>query len=356
MDVDKRLLPADKRKPKPTDENALGFGNIFSDHILKIDYTPAQGWHNARIEPYGPLSLDPAAMVLHYGQEVFEGMKAYISTSGEACMFRAVNNYERMLNSARRLCIPDFPVNDFADATYELIRVDRKWIPQKEGTSLYVRPTIIAVDPHLGVRSSHDYLFYVIAGPVGAYYPEGFNPVKIYVEENYVRASRGGLGYCKTSANYAASLLAAEEAHAKGFTQVLWLDGYDKQTIEEVGTMNIFFVIDNTVITPPLNGSILPGVTRDSVLTLCRHWNMKVEERNITVDEMLQAQKAGHLNEMFGTGTAAVISPVGELVYRDQRIIVSNGRTGPISLKLYEELVSIQLGKKPDPFGWVVKL
>jgi branched-chain amino acid aminotransferase len=295
-------------------------------------------------------------MILHYGQEVFEGMKAYIGVSGDICMFRPEQNFERMLESAHRLCIPSFSVDDFAAATFELVRVDSAWIPKKEGTSLYVRPNIIAVDPHLGVRPSHNYLFYVMTGPVGAYYPEGFNPVKIYVEEKYVRAAKGGLGQAKTLSNYASSLLAAEEAHEKGFTQVLWLDASDKQSIEEVGTMNIFFVIDQKIITPPLNGSILPGVTRDSVLALCRHWNMVVEERDITIDEVLKAQKAGHLNEMFGTGTAAVISPVGELVYRDSKIIINKGQTGPISAKLYDELVGIQLGKKPDVFGWVAKV
>jgi branched-chain amino acid aminotransferase len=356
MEVEKRLLSAEQRKPRPTDENALGFGNIFSDHILKVDYTPANGWHKARIEPYGPLILDPAAMVLHYGQEVFEGMKAYIGADGDICMFRPEQNFGRMLESAHRLCIPGFSVDDFVAATCELIRVDSAGIPKKEGTSLYVRPNIIAVDPHLGVRPSHNYLFYVMTGPVGAYYPEGFNPVKIYVEENYVRAAKGGLGQAKTLSNYASSLLAAEEAHEKGCTQVLWLDASDKQSIEEVGTMNIFFVIDHKIVTPPLNGSILPGVTRDSVLVLCRHWGLTVEERDITIGEVVKAEKAGNLNEMFGTGTAAVISPVGELVYRDREITINDGRTGPISARLYEELVGIQLGKKPDPFGWVTKL
>ena len=355
MEVEKRLLPPNERKAKPSDDS-LGFGDDFTDHMLKINYNPQKGWHNARIEPYGPLCLDPAAMVLHYGQEVFEGMKAYISASGKPCMFRPQKNYERMLTSARRLRIPDYSVQEFLDATLEFIRTEKDWIPKKEGTSLYIRPTIIATDPHLGVRSSYEYLFYVITGPVGAYYPEGFNPVKIYVEERYVRAARGGLGESKTSANYAASLLAAEEAHDKGFTQVLWLDGYDKQTIEEVGTMNIFFVIDNEVVTPPLTGSILPGITRDSVLTLARHWNMKVAERDTTIDELIAARKSGKLNEIFGTGTAAVVSPVGELVYRDQKYVIGDGKAGPIALKLYDELVGIQLGKRPDPFGWVVNL
>ncbi len=356
MEINKQLLPEDKRKKKPTDENALGFGTLFTDHILKINYNPQQKWHNARIEPYGPLELDPACMMLHYGQQVFEGMKAYIGPKGEACMFRPKTNFTRMLSSAQRLCIADFPVEDFMEATFEFIRTEKAWIPRTPGTSLYVRPIIIATDVHIGVSPSKTYLFYVIAGPVGAYYPEGFNPVKIYVEQKYIRAAPGGLGETKTVANYAASLLAQEEAHRKGFTQVLWLDVRDKQSIEEVGTMNIFFVVGDEVVTPALNNSILPGVTRDSVLTLCRHWNMKVSERKITIDELAEAHKKGELKEAFGTGTAAIISPVGEISFNGAKMIVNDGKTGALSQKLYDEIVGIQMGQRPDPFNWVAKL
>jgi branched-chain amino acid aminotransferase len=354
MQVEKRLLPPDKLKSKPTDESKLGFGTIFSDHMLRIDYKPGKGWHNARIEAYGPIALDPAAMVLHYGQEVFEGMKAYIGKTGEACMFRPAVMYERMLASSRRLCIPDFSVDEFLAATYDLIKIEKGWIPKTPGTSLYVRPNLIAVDPYVGVRPSMDYLFYVIVGPVGAYYPEGFNPVKIFVEEKYIRAAPGGLGEAKTGANYAASLLAAEEAKHKGYTQVLWLDARSKKAIEEVGTMNIFFKIRGAVVTPELSGAILPGVTRDSILQLCRHWNIQVEERTVTIDEVLKAHDDGVLEEVFGTGTAAIISPVGEMAYRNKQYKIADGKTGPLSQKLYDEIVGIQLGQRPDPFGWVV--
>lgn len=356
MKLSKEILPEGKRKKKPTDENALGFGLTYTDHILKIDYSLLEKWHNARIEPYAMLQLDPACMMLHYGQQIFEGMKAYIGSKGEISMFRPEKNFERLQASAKRLCIPEFPVKDFMEATFELIRQEKGWIPKTPGTSLYVRPIIIATDAHVGVRPSHNYLYYVILSPVGAYYPEGFNPVKIYVEQKYVRAAPGGLGEAKTAANYAASLLAQEEAHHKGYTQVLWLDVRDNKTIEEVGTMNIFFVIGDEIVTPALNGAILPGVTRDSVLQLCRSWNMKVSERHIQIDEILEAYKKGELKEAFGTGTAAIISPVGEISTNDGKIILNNGKTGPVSQKLYDEIVGIQYGMRPDPFGWVTKL
>ena len=356
MEITKQLLPADKRKAKPQDESKLGFGTIFTDHMLRIDYNREKKWHNARIESYGPLILDPAAMVLHYGQEVFEGMKAYTGVDGGNYMFRPQVNFERMLISSKRMCIPEFSPEDFLQATVELIRTERAWIPKTPGTSLYVRPNLIAIDPYVGVRPSYTYLFYVILSPVGAYYPEGFNPVKIYVEEQYIRAAPGGLGEAKTSANYAASLRAQEEAHSKGYTQVLWLDANDKKTIEEVGTMNIFFVIGDEVITPALNGVILPGVTRDSVLQLCRHWGMKVTEGKINIDQVAQAHASGQLREVFGSGTAAVISPVGEVAYQGKKMTIADGKTGPIAQKLYDEIVGIKYGQRPDPFNWLLKI
>jgi branched-chain amino acid aminotransferase len=356
MELNKNLQEQHLLKSKPEDESALGFGQLFSDHMLKVDFTNEQGWHNSRVTPYENLVLDPAALVLHYGQEVFEGLKAYRGVDGGIYMFRPLANIERMNRSCARLCIPEMPAQEILDHMFELIRVDQEWVPALEGTSLYIRPTVIATEACLGVKVSSEYLFYIITGPVGAYYPEGFNPVKIYVEENYVRAAIGGVGEAKTMGNYAASLLAAEEAHAKGFTQVMWLDACDKKSIEEVGTMNMFFVIDDEVVTSPLTGSILPGITRESVLTLCNHWGLKVTERKVTIDEVVAAQKDGILQEAFGTGTAAVVSPVGSIHYQGTDYEVGGGQTGQLSLRLYDEITGIQLGKKEDPFGWVVKV
>ena len=356
MQITKTLASADQRKPKPQDETQLGFGRIFTDHLVRMDYNRDQGWHNPRIEPYANLSLDPAALVLHYAQEVFEGLKAYRAQGGGICMFRPQANVARMNASCRRVCIPEMPEDLVLEMLYELVRVEKDWVPSVPGTSLYVRPTVIATEACLGVKVSGEYIFYTIVGPVGAYYPEGFNPVSIYVEEKYVRAVAGGLGQAKTGANYVASLLAAEEAHAKGFTQVLWLDACDRKTIEEVGTMNMFFKIDGKVITAPLGGTILPGVTRDSVLALCKQWNVPTEQRRLTIDEVLDAQKSGRLQEAFGTGTAAVISPVGSISFKGETFTVGNGGTGELSQKLYDQLTGIQLGTQPDPFGWVVKV
>ncbi|MBI4798966.1 MAG: branched-chain amino acid aminotransferase [Desulfarculus sp.] len=356
MQPSKNLLPPDQCKPKPADENSLGFGRIFSDHMFRWDYKTGAGWHNPRVEPYGPIALDPAALVLHYNQEVFEGLKAYRGANGGIYMFRPRANLERLNRSSRRMCIPEVPVDQALEYLLEFIRVEQEWIPRAAGTSLYVRPTIIATEAALGVKVSGEYLFFIIVGPVGAYYPEGFSPVKIYVEENYVRAARGGTGEAKTSGNYAASLLAAEQAHAKGYTQVLWLDACDKETIEEVGTSNIFFVIGDEVITAPLGGTILPGVTRDSVIQLCRHWGLTVNERRLTIGEVIAAQKSGALKESFGTGTAAVVSPVGSIAYQGQEYQVAQGGTGALTKRLYDEIVGIQLGTRPDPFGWVVKV
>lgn len=356
MELVKDLLHVDDRKPKPVDHGTLGFGRILSDHMFLMNYDEGQGWHSPRIKAYGPISLDPAALVLHYGQEVFEGLKAYISADGCVHMFRPSANIQRMNNSCKRLCIPELPQERVLEYMYELVRVERDWIPNSSGTSMYVRPTVIATDPFLGVAVGQQYLFYIIVGPVGAYYPEGFNPIKIYVEEKYVRAVAGGVGHVKTSGNYAASLLAAQEAHAKGFTQVLWLDACERKYVEEVGTMNIFFVIGDEVITPPLGGSILPGVTRDSVIQVCKHWGLNINERRISIDEVIEAQKSGQLKECFGTGTAAVISPVGSIHYTGQDYTVADGQTGELSQKLYDEITGIQLGAKPDPFGWVVEV
>jgi branched-chain amino acid aminotransferase len=347
---------ATKKKEKPTDESKLGFGQIFTDHILLMDYDTIHGWHNGRIEPYGYLKLDPAAACLHYGQEIFEGLKAYYGKGGGIYLFRAVENFKRFNHSAKRVCMPELDVDLAMEALKKLILIDREWIPKTRGTSLYIRPTMIATDPFLGVRPANRYLFYIIIGPVGSYYPEGLNPVKIYVEDRYVRAVPGGTGEAKTAGNYAASLLAAEEAKEKGFTQVLWLDGCEKMWVEEVGTMNMFFVIDDEVITAPLTGSILGGITRDSVIKIVRDWDLKMKERLVSIDEVAAAATSGQLKEAFGTGTAAVISPVGQITYKGKDYVITGGKMGELSQKLYNEIVAIQYAEKPDPYGWTEKI
>ncbi|HDZ89149.1 MAG TPA: branched-chain amino acid aminotransferase [Deltaproteobacteria bacterium] len=356
MEIRVTQVAQDRMKPKPADESQLGFGEILTDHMFKMDWETGKGWINPRVEPYGPIPIDPAAMVLHYGQEVFEGLKAYTSQDGGIYLFRPQENFKRINRSAARLCMPQVDVDLAMAGMKELILLDREWVPKTDGTSLYIRPTMIATEPHLGVRPSNTYLFYIIIGPVGAYYKEGLNPVKIYVEDFYVRAAIGGTGEAKTSGNYAASLLAAEEAKKKGFTQVLWLDAKEKKYVEEVGTMNMFFVIEDEVITAPLNGSILPGVTRDSVIRIVREWGMRLSERSLTIDEVIEAARDGRLREAFGTGTAAVISPVGQITYKDEDYIVGGGRMGELSQKLYDEIVAIQYGHNPDPYGWVERI
>lgn len=346
----------DSPKPKP-DWNNLGFGNYYTDHMFMLDYTLGKGWHDPRIIPYAPLVLDPATMVLHYGQATFEGLKAYKASDGRVLLFRPYDNARRMNNSNERLCIPTLDPDFFVKAVRSLIEIEKDWIPEAEGTSLYIRPFIIATDPHLGVHPSHTYKFMIILSPVGAYYPEGINPVKIYVEQKYVRAVRGGLGYTKTPANYAASLKAQEEAEQKGYTQVLWLDGIEKKYVDEVGTMNVAFKIDGELVTPSLEeGNLLPGITRDSTLKLVKDWGIKVTERKITIDEIYEAHAAGKLEEAFGTGTAAVISPVGELNWNGNVISINNGKTGELATRIYETVTGIQWGKLPDPYGWIVEV
>lgn len=344
---------AETLKPKP-DQTKLGFGTIFTDYMFNMDYSPDRGWHAPRIEPYAPLSLDPATMFLHYAQGVFEGLKAYRTDSGDLQLFRPQENMKRLNRSCRRLCIPKFDETFALDAMKQLIGMEQEWVPSQPETSLYVRPTIIATDPFLGVRASHTYRFFIILSPVGAYYPEGFNPIKIWVTREYVRAVRGGVGESKTPGNYAASLLAGEEAHEAGYTQVLWLDGVEQKYLEEVGSMNIFFVIDDEIITPELNGSILPGITRMSVIELAQHWNEKLSERKISIDELIDAHAAGRLKEVFGAGTAAVISPVGQIKYGDQVITINDNQTGPVAKKYYQAITDIQYGKAEDPMGWIV--
>ena len=342
-----------KQKPQ---SDQLGFGKYFSDHMFICDYSPENGWHNARIVPYQKLQIDPSVMTIHYGQSIFEGLKAYKTQAGQINLFRPIENIRRLNASCERLCIPPIDEEFGLEAIIKLVDTDRDWIPDEDGTSLYIRPFIYATEPHLGVRPSQTYSFVIITGPVGAYYKEGINPVKIYVEPSYVRAVKGGLGEAKASANYAASLMAQVEANRKGYTQVLWLDGIEKKYIEEVGTMNVFFVIGDEVVTPELNGSILPGITRKSCVELLKSWGYNMNERRLSIQEVYEANEKGILKEVFGTGTAAVISPVGELNWGGNVITINDGKTGPISQRLYDTLTGIQYGKLPDPFGWIVKV
>ncbi|MDR1002520.1 MAG: branched-chain amino acid aminotransferase [Oscillospiraceae bacterium] len=343
-------------KAKPQDESQLGFGKIFTDHMFIMEYDEGMGWHSPRIVPYGDISISPAAMVLHYGQEVFEGLKAYRTKDGRVLLFRPDKNYARLNSSNERLCIPQVDESFCIEALKELIKVDKDWIPHSEGTSLYIRPFIFAADPFLGVHPAHKLYYMVILSPSGLYYPEGLNPVKIYVESSYVRAVKGGMGYTKTGGNYAASLKAQNDAAAINYSQVLWLDGVERKYIEEVGAMNVFFVLDGEIVTPELDGATLPGVTRASCIELLRSWGYTVNERLISIDEVEEAHAAGKLIEMFGTGTAAVISPVGELRYKDNVMTINNNQIGEISQRLYDSLTSLQMGKTEDTFGWTVEV
>ena len=314
-------------KAKPTDESNLGFGHVFTDHMFIMNYDKGQGWHDARIVPYAPLELSPAAMCLHYAQEVFEGLKAYRTADGSVQLFRPEENFKRLNVSNERLVIPQIDVDFCIEALDKLVSIEKDWVPHTDGASLYIRPFIIACDPFLGVRPADSYMFIIILSPSGAYYSTGLNPVSIYVESNYVRAVKGGMGFTKTGGNYAASLIGQDEAHKQNYSQVLWLDGIEKKYIEEVGAMNIFFVIDGEVVTPALQGSILSGITRKSSIELCRSWGLKVSEKRITIQEVADAYDAGKLQEVFGTGTAAVISPVGTLKWGDKVMTINNRTT-----------------------------
>jgi branched-chain amino acid aminotransferase len=324
--------------------------------MFLMDYVEGKGWHDARIVPYQELSLDPAAMVLHYNQEVFEGLKAYHLQDGGIGLFRPEKNIQRMNASARRMVMPELDPELVLEALKQLILLDRDWIPKTHGTALYIRPTMIANEPALGVRPAKQYLFYIILGPVGAYYAEGFNPTRIFVSDEHVRAVRGGVGEAKTSGNYAPTLFVSKQASQQGYAQVLWLDAIERKYVEEVGTSNIFFLIGDELVTPPLDGTILPGVTRDSVIQLARHWGLNMQERRISIDEVISSNDSGQLREVFGSGTAAVISPVGEIGYKGKRYKIAAGETGELAKKLYAEILGIQCGRKEDPFGWLVRL
>ena len=346
-------LGPDDKKQRISDETRLGFGRYFTDRMLLAEWRAGQGWCDARIKPYEPFMLDPACMVFHYAQEIFEGLKAYKWADGRVALFRPEMNARRFNLSADRLCMPAVPEELFLGGIDRLVALDKEWIPTSPGTSLYIRPAMIAVEPVLGVKPSDHYYFYVIMSPVGAYYAAGFSPVSIMVEDRYARAVAGGTGEAKTGGNYASSLKAGLEAKKKGFDQVLWLDGCEKRYIDEVGAMNMFFVYDRTIVTAPLTGTILDGVTRDSVLKLAPTLGYQVEERPIDITDLMADIKAGRVTEAFGSGTAAVITPVGKLCYKNETLQLSGGNVGEITRQLYDTLTGIQTGTVADTFGWI---
>ena len=351
-----KFIESQNLKAKPAPDQALGFGHIFTDYMFVMSYDAGQGWHDAEIRPYAPIELSPAAMCLHYGQTVFEGLKAYRTADGKIQLFRPEENFKRLNQSNERLVIPELPIDMAMEGLMELLKIEKDWVPSKDGESLYIRPFIFACDPFLGVKPGDQYLFMIILSPSGAYYASGLNPVSIYVENKYVRAVRGGMGYAKTGGNYAASLIGQDEAHKQNYAQVLWLDGVEQKYIEEVGAMNIFFVIDGEVVTPALQGSILPGITRKSAIEVCKSKGIKVSERRISIQEIADAYDAGKLDEVFGTGTAAVISPVGHLKWNDKVMEINGNKIGAISQMLYDTMTGIQWGKIEDTFNWTVEV
>lgn len=353
MEIRIEKTTAPKAKP---DWKNLGFGHIFTDHMFIMDYDEGQGWHDARIVPYQPIVLDPSALVFHYAQECFEGLKAYRLSDGSVQLFRPDKNAERMQSTHERLCISEIPVADFIDAVKALVSVDKDWVPSEPDTSLYIRPFTIATEPVLGVKASAKYQFIVICSPSGAYYAEGLDPVKIYVEDEYVRATPGGTGYIKCGGNYAASIAAGEKAHKLGYSQVLWLDGVEKKYVEEVGSMNIMFKIDGEIYTAATVGTVLPGITRMSCIELLKSWGYKVNEGKLAIEAVMEAGRNGKLEEVYGTGTAAVISPVGSLMYEQEVVEINNFEIGELTQKLYDTLTGIQYGRIEDTFGWTVKV
>ena len=341
-------------KEKPN-MNELGFGKYYTDHMFMVDWIEGKGFVDPRIIPYGPIEFDPASLVLHYAQETFEGMKAYKTEDGRILLFRPDMNAKRFQTSNERLCMPTVPVEDFIQAVHELVKKEASWIPTNPGTSLYIRPFMFAYQPKLGVHAASHYKFMVILSPVGSYYKEGLKPVSIYVEDQLVRAVKGGTGFAKCGGNYASSILAQMKAEEMGYSQVLWLDGVEHKYVEEVGTMNAMFVIDGKIVTAPLEGSVLPGVTRDSMIQVLKSKGYTVEERKLSIDELMDAAKNGKLTEAFGTGTAAVISPIGKLAYKDE-VFFDNNKIGEISQMLYDTLTGIQTGRIEDTFGWTYEV
>jgi branched-chain amino acid aminotransferase len=353
LDISITKTTSPKNKP---DTTKLGFGKYFTDHMLIVDYTSEKGWHDARIVPFENLSMHPASTVFHYGAEIFEGMKAYRTEKDEVQMFRPLENIRRMNNSAERLCLPQLDEEFALKALNEFVKIDQDWVPKEKGTSLYLRPFLFGNDPFLGLHTINRSMFVVIASPVGNYYAEGLNPVKITIEAHDVRAVRGGTGYAKCGGNYAASNRAAAKAEEKGFSQVLWLDGVHRKYIEEVGSMNVMFKIDGKVYTPNLTGSVLPGITRKSIIEVLKKWGYEVIEKEISVDELFEAAENGKLEEAWGTGTAAVVSPIGLLNYEGNDYIVSDNKIGELTSRLYDELTGIQWGRIEDKYNWCYKV
>lgn len=351
-----KVIKTQTPKQKPVDESALVFGRTFTDHMFVMEYSPEEGWHNATVQPYAPFEIDPANLTLHYGQTLFEGMKAYRDANDDIRLFRPADNFARMSSGAQRLAMVALDEELALAGLKKLLEVERDWVPHSPGTSLYIRPTMMAADNFLGVHASSKYLFFIILCPVAAYYKEGLKPVKIYVEDEYVRAVRGGIGATKAAANYVASMLAGSLAEKKGYSQVLWLDGVERKYVEEVGAMNMFFVIDGKLVTPSLRGSILPGITRNSVIALAKQKGLEVEERLISIDEVHETALNGRMTEAFGTGTAAVVSPVGHFCYKGEDVPVGGGQMGPIVQDMYNSLTGIQYGRLADPFNWSVVL
>lgn len=353
--LDIKITPTQSLKEKP-DSAQLGFGIHYTDHMFIAEHTEGQGWHDARIVPYAPLSIDPAAMALHYAMESFEGLKAYRTPEGKVQLFRPEKNAERMINTNKRMCLPSLPVEAFVQAVKALVKQEESWVPAAEGTSLYIRPFVIATEPHLGVRTSKSHLFMIICSPVGAYYESGINPVKIFVEDEYTRACPGGTGFTKCGGNYAASLVSQVKAHELGYEQTLWLDGVEHKYVEEVGSMNCFFKIAGTVYTAPCVGTVLPGVTRMSCIELLKKWGIPVSEDRLPIADVMKASQDGKLEEVFGTGTAAVISPVGELRFEEHIAHINGGKIGAVTQRLYDTLTGIQWGKLPDDMGWITRI
>ncbi len=354
MEIEVDLVPEHKRKEKPKDPVNLAFGSVYTDHMFIMEYSD-EHWHSPRIQPYQSISLDPSALIFHYGQGIFEGMKGY-RRGDKVFLFRPRDNFSRLNNSAKRMVMPQVDVDFCVEALKKLVRIDKDWIPQEPGTALYIRPTMIASEPKLGLRPSTEYLFYIILSPVGPYFKEGFNPVKIYVSDKYSRAAKGGVGFAKTLGNYAASLLAGEIAAKAGCSQVMWLDAVEHKYIEEAGTMNLFLLFEDELVTPPLTGTILPGITRDSVIQITRDWGMKVSERMVSIDEVIEGINNGRLKEIFGVGTAAVVAPVGSLLYKGNEYIINGNKTGDTAKRVLTELMGIQCGEIEDTRGWVIQV
>ena len=356
MDIKKTLSPENRLKALFTDPLQLPFGKYFADHMFTLSFDKERGWHDPQIKPHQPLSLDPAALVLHYSQEVFEGQKAYLSPDDEILLFRPEENAKRINQSLERMCMPTIPVEDFLHYESELLKLEKRWIPKEKGTALYLRPTVIATEAVLGVRPSAEFLFFIILSPSGPYFKGGFNPIGLWVSREYSRAAAGGTGAVRAGGNYGGSLKAIRTAIEKGFSQVLWLDANEHRYVEEVGAMNIFFIFDGKLVTPSLSGSILPGITRRSILELAPDLGLEAEERMIAIDELAEGIDSGRVSEAFGAGTAAVVSPVGNINVDGDDHIINNNQTGPWAKKIFDELTGIQYGEKPDKNGWVYKV